>query len=211
MRVVTFTRTEDGFAQSGEPTFEFGRFQFLKDGKWDGGWCIEPVADLVKRMQHAGPYVYDSYRIIEDKKPELVINPTCAGCGSIAGIDCQHSCADIFGRAEVTEEPPITFNENHQFLLTIKTATKGKHFSKEKLKPFWFNSVRCAELFLTERGLVKVSDEPYGNGARLVRYLDGEVVTKARKRRSPNRSYLGRLASRFSGLRGTENKGLELT
>jgi hypothetical protein len=194
--MIVFTKQTDGtFAQSGDVNTEHGRFQWQNDkGVWDGGWAVEPIADLLDRMMLHGPYKYDVYRILPATKPELIINPTCAGCGVIAGIDCQRSAEYIFGRADVVESLPIEFNPNHQFSLTIEVVTKGRSFEKKIPKQFWFNSVRCAEIFLMERGECQESSAVIGDGTRLLAFLGGAEVVKARKKRDANRSYLERLA-----------------
>jgi hypothetical protein len=194
--VITFERNANGFTQSGDVDFDFGLFQWLRaDGTWDGGWTAEPVADLVARMQHSGPYKYSAYRILPAEMPPLDIKPTCAGCGVIAGEDCQRAGEYLFGRADVTESLPIKFNEDHQFSLSIRVATEGKHFGKKKPKQIWFNSVRCAELFLIANGDIKPAASTIGNGERLLAFIGGPEVVKARKKRAPNQSYLARLES----------------
>jgi hypothetical protein len=188
--MITFTRQEDGtFSQAGQCETTHGRFQWLHDGRWDGGWAVEPVADCIVRMNLGGPYKYARYRIVSAVKKELVIKPTCAGCGMIAGIDCQHSVEYCFRRAEVTEALPITFNDDHQFNLSISVATDGKNFGQKKPKTVWFNSVRCAELFLIEHGYCKSVEAPVpiGNGVRLLAFLRGSDVARVGKRRRPSR------------------------
>ena len=194
--MILFSRQEDGsYKQAGECQTIHGRFQWLRDdGTWDGGWCIEELSTLLARMNRGGPYKYDQYRTLEAEKPELVIKPTCAGCGVIAGVDCQRACEYLFGRADVTESLPIQFNEDHQFNLSIAVVTEGKNFGNKKPKTFWFNSVRCAELLLMENGHCKDSDAVIGSGERLLAYLGGPEIVKARKKRAPNKSYLERLA-----------------
>jgi hypothetical protein len=228
---ITFARQADGsFSRDGEITSTHGRFQWLRnDGSWDGGWAKEPVSVLLERMSLSGPYKYDQYRILPAEMLPLEIKPTCAGCGAIAGEDCQKACEYIFGPAEVTESLPIQFiqfNTDHQFNLSIKVVTEGKHFGKRKPKQIWFNSVRCAELFLMANGDIKPlrrCEEPtIGNGQRLLAYLGGPEV-KARKKRGPNKSYLANLASLesidalagqhpiFKGVGHDGNKGLTRT
>ena len=90
---------------------------------------------------------------------------------------------------------PVNFNDNHQFSLSVAVATDGKNFGQKKPKTFWFNSVRCAELFLMEQGHRQKSKARVGNGERLLAYLGGSAVVKERKKRAPNRSYLARLRS----------------
>jgi hypothetical protein len=198
---IGFTRQQDGtFQQTGSITTRAGRFQWLKDdGKWDGGWKVEPLEDLLARMDHSGPYKYQEYRIMAAEIPPLVIKPTCAGCGMPAGIDCQHSCESVFGAANVTvTRLPIHFNADHQFSLSVRVdVKKGRNFGKAKLKPFWFNSVRCAELFLMEHGLCRKQCDPIGDGTRLASFL-GMATPKERKKREPNRAYLAGLALKGS-------------
>ena len=164
---------------------------------------MEPLKDLFARMSHSGPYKYPAYRIMPVKKTELVIKPTCTGCGIMAGVDCHRACESIFGPCGVLEGLPITFNDDHQFCLAVKVVTKGKHFGKERPKAAWFNSVRCAELFLTEQGLIPVSKATFGDGARLLRYLGGDEIVKSRKKRAPNKAYLAKLSPANPGLLAT--------
>lgn len=194
--MIIFQRSADVFTQHGDIGFTFGLFQWQRaDGAWDGGWAIEPVSDLIARMQRGGPYKYSAYRILPAEMPPLDIKPTCAGCGVIAGEDCQRAGEYLFGRADVTESLPIQFNADHQFSLSIRVATDGRNFGNKKPKQTWFNSVRCAELFLMANGDSKTSDSTIGNGQRVLAYLSGAEVVKARKKRAPNRSYLARLES----------------
>ncbi|SRR6266436_7601548 len=202
MKQIVFTKNAGIFDVEGEPDFEFGRLQWL-DGDWKGGYVVRPVKGvdgLLAVMQHdIALYKYPQYRIVEAINPNMLldIKPTCAGCGVIAGIDCQRACEYVFGAAPVTEALPIQFNDNHQFPLKIEVATDGKHFGKKTTKTFWFNSVRCAELALTEVGEVKVSDESFGNGMRLLAFIGGdEIVKTRRKKRAPNKSYLAKFASK---------------
>jgi hypothetical protein len=146
-------------------------------------------------MQRGGPYKYQSYRILPAEPPSLDIKPTCAGCGAIAGEDCQNACEYIFGRANVTESLPIQFNEDHQFSVSIKVATDGRNFGSKKSKQTWFNSVRCAELFLMANGDIQPAISTIGNGERLLAFIGGQEVVKTRKKRAPNKSYLARLGS----------------
>lgn len=146
-------------------------------------------------MSQSGPYKYPAYRILPAEKKDLVIKPTCAGCGNIAGIDCQRSVQYIFGRADVTQSLPIRFNDDHQFNLSVAVVTDGKNFGQKKPKTLWFNSIRCAELFLMEQGHCQKSKAVIGNGERLLAYLGGSAVVKKRKKRAPNISYLAHLGS----------------
>ena len=182
-----FERQSDGtYQESGECRTLHGRFQWLRDdGRWEGGWSIEPIADLLARMNQTGPYKYSAYRILPAEEPELVIKPTCASCGVIAGVDCQRACEYVFGRADVSESLPIQFNGDHQFSLSVSVVTDGKHFGNRKPKTFWFNSVRCAELFLMDQGLaLKGASTQVGSGERLLGYLGGPEVIKSRKKLS---------------------------
>jgi hypothetical protein len=201
--MITFTRTQDGtYAQSGDLATDVGRFQWLNDsGKWNGGWTVAPVTDLIAHMSRGGPYRYSSYRIIEATNPELIIKPTCASCGVIAGIDCQRACEYIFGRADVAESLPIQFNDDHQFSLSVSVVMDGKNFGNKKPKKFCFGSVRCAELLLMEHGYCKKSNGVIGNGERLLAFLGGAEVVKARKKRSPNKTYAARV---FQNLKEVE-------
>ncbi|PYV68250.1 MAG: hypothetical protein DMG96_37000 [Acidobacteria bacterium] len=55
MSEITFTRTEDGIKQGGSINTDYGRFQWLRDdGSWDGGWAVEPITDLLARMNLGG-------------------------------------------------------------------------------------------------------------------------------------------------------------
>lgn len=169
-----------------------GRFQWLRDnGRWDGEWTTEPVTELIARMKRSGPYRYAAYRILPATKAELVIRPTCAGCGAIAGVDCQRSCEYLFGQTDVTESLPIQFNSDHQFSISISVVTDGKHFGQKKPKTMWFNSVRCAELFLLGEDRKKFESAAIiGNGERLLLHLGGTEVVKLRRKSGPSRRSL---------------------
>ena len=80
--MISFTKQEDGsFTQLGECNTPHGRFQWQRDdGKWEG-WSIEPLPDLMARMNRAGPYKFQEYRILPVEKKELVIKPTCTAAG----------------------------------------------------------------------------------------------------------------------------------
>ena len=83
--MIIFERSADGFTRHGDIDFTVGLFQWQRhDGALDGGWAIEPVSDLLARMQRGGPYKYQSYRILPAESRSLDIKPTCAGCGAIA-------------------------------------------------------------------------------------------------------------------------------
>src|SRR2546429_9217592 len=86
--MITFTKQADGsFQQEGDIETTHGRFQWLHPERgWDGGWSIDAKADLLARMALDGVYKYDAYRILPATKDELVIKPTCASCGIIAGV-----------------------------------------------------------------------------------------------------------------------------
>lgn len=113
------------------------------------------------------------------------IRPTCASCGLPAKIDCHKACAYIFGPVAVTTAlpPEIAFNEDHQFSISVPVYEEGKNFCKQKPKTCWFNSVRCAELFLILHGHAKDTRHdtaPIGNGERLLAFLSGREVVKKR-------------------------------
>jgi hypothetical protein len=113
------------------------------------------------------------------------IRPTCASCGLPARTDCHNACAYIFGRVPVTTSlpPQIAFNEDHQFSLSVPVYEDGKNFGQQKAKTCWFNSVRCAELFLILHGHAKGTRHdptPIGNGERLLMFLGGREVVKKR-------------------------------
>jgi hypothetical protein len=184
---------------NGECEFKLGTFGWSDDGgnSWTGSPAVVDTDGLIGRMKLDGPYKPGrEYRIVEALEvPGLIIKPTCAGCGVIAGIDCQRAGEYLFGRADVTETLPIKFNDDHQFSISVKVATEGRNFHKKKPKTVWFNSARCAELFLIEKGEFKKSSATIGNGERLLAYLGGGEVVKARKKRAPNRAYLGRLGA----------------
>jgi hypothetical protein len=97
----------------------------------------------------------------------------CAGCHLPCGIDCRYVCAYIFGRVDVSETLPLEFAADEQFSLQIPVVIEGKHFGKKTVRTFWFNSVRCAELFLMENGYCKVSKAVIGNGERLLSFPGG--------------------------------------
>ncbi|MDP9160715.1 MAG: hypothetical protein M3O09_10885 [Acidobacteriota bacterium] len=183
--MIVFSRNESGtYTQSGEVTTSTGKLEWLvDDGKWDGGWRIEPVAALIERM-NAGPYKYLQYRILEAEKPTLDIKSTCAGCGANAGTDCQRACEYIFGKASVTESLLIQLNDDHQFALSIVVAVNGKNFGNKKPKTFVFNSVRCAELFLMQHGYCKDLKAAIGSGERLLAFMDGAAKKPSQSRRS---------------------------
>jgi hypothetical protein len=107
----------------------------------------------------------------------------CAGCHLPCGTDCQYACAYIFGRVDVSETLPLEFNAEKQFSLQIPVVIEGKHFGKKTVRTFWFNSVRCAELFLMENGYCKGSKASIGNGERLLSFIGGPEITKTRTSR----------------------------
>src|SRR5215469_856458 len=80
---VVFTKQSDGrYQQQGQCSGTHGRFQWLREDRtWDGGWKIEPVAELLARMTLGGPYKYVQFRILCAKKPEIIIHPCCSSCG----------------------------------------------------------------------------------------------------------------------------------
>lgn len=154
MDCVTFTKQSDGtFKQEGElpAGTKHGIFQWF-DTQWRGFTTVEPLTDLFERMTRSGLYKYPAYRIIPAEKKELVIKPTCYGCGMIAGIDCGVNPLgvgrDFTGRG--ASDPLVDFNEDHQFSISLPVTVKGKNFGKSKSKTVWFNSVRCANLALLE-------------------------------------------------------------
>jgi hypothetical protein len=109
--------------------------------------------------------------------------PPCAGCRLPASIDCQHACAYIFGHVNVSEALPLAFNLDKQFSVQIPVLIEGRHYGEKKPRTFWFNSVRCAELFLMAHGYCKGSETAIGNGERLVSFLSGPEITQPRKNR----------------------------
>jgi hypothetical protein len=82
-REIIFERQSDGtFKQEGEAEFKDGRFFYFKEDRWQGGWAVLAVSDLMGWMQHEpGLYKYSQYKIIEDRKPSLTIHPCCTSCG----------------------------------------------------------------------------------------------------------------------------------
>lgn len=154
--MLEFRLQDDGtFVQTGELNVgtTHGTFSWQKDdGSFDGDWLIEEIPALLARLALGGPYKYDVYRITEATKPELVIKPTCYGCGMIAGISCGFNPLgvgrDFTGCGQ--GDPLIDFNEDHQFSVSFPVLTKGKNYGQHKLKTVWFNSVRCANLCLLE-------------------------------------------------------------
>jgi hypothetical protein len=150
----------------------------LKGDRLEGGWALEPISDLLERMKRSGPYKYEQYRILPVGKPVLDIKPTCAGCGALPGTDCQRSFEYIFGEADNLEALPVVMNEDHQFNLSVDVVIGGKNFGKKKAKTFWFNSVRCAELFLMQHGYCRhKSLKPIGSGERLAAYFEDPKAT----------------------------------
>jgi len=150
---ITFTRTEDGIKQGGSINTDYWRFQWLRDdGSWDGGWAVEPITDLLARMNLGGPYKYSAYRILEAETPALVIKPTCHGCGMIAGISCQMEDTHVFTDYEFTEHSNllVDYDDNHQFALSLPVVTEGRNYGKARAKQVTFNSVRCANLTLMQ-------------------------------------------------------------
>src|SRR5205809_2159610 len=115
------------------------RFQWQReDGSWDGGWVIEPVPDLLARMNRGGPYKYTRYRITEASKPELVILPTCVGCGMLAGLSCGNAHTEAHG--DPLAEPLIDYDEYHQFAVSLPTVIEGRNYGKARAKQMTFNS-----------------------------------------------------------------------
>jgi hypothetical protein len=82
---ILFTKHADGFVREGEVSSKYGIFAWLLDGMWCGCGATEPVEDLLARMTLSGPYRYEQYRILPAATKELVIRPTCHGCGLPAG------------------------------------------------------------------------------------------------------------------------------
>jgi hypothetical protein len=60
--MMTFTRLPEGtYSRSGSVQSELGRLQFQDaDGRWWGGWLIEPVSALMARIGGR----YSAYRIL---------------------------------------------------------------------------------------------------------------------------------------------------
>jgi hypothetical protein len=107
MMEILFTKTNEGFNQTGEASFENGIFQWSKDGVWCGTGAVEPIKDLIARMQHdLSFYKYESYRIIEAPKARLVIIPCCSTCGLPGDISKPHT---------ITEEDCDTGDESTFF------------------------------------------------------------------------------------------------
>ena len=193
--MITFTKQENGiFEQSGELATSLGRFEWRDHaGQWRGTGLAEPMADLIERMGRTGPYRYSAYRVVEATKPALVIKPTCAGCGMIAGVNCQHAADYIFGTLPVAPIP-LEFNEDHQITVSVSVQS-GARFKTSKAHQVVFNSVRCAELvifgFTAEYGArcgwcgeqlesgrycskpceYRAKDVALGSGVRLAAYL----------------------------------------
>ncbi len=85
MNEIIFMRRPDGsFLRAGELSTTHGRFQWFDEGRWTGGWAIEPLEDLLARMTRNGPYKYGQYRIVPATKPPLSIEPCCGSCGLAA-------------------------------------------------------------------------------------------------------------------------------
>jgi hypothetical protein len=120
-------------------TSKHGIFQWRQDGKWYGCGATEPLEDLLARMTRSGPYRHEQYRILPAETRELVIKPTCFGCGLPAGISC-----DV---TEGSEDPLVDFNADRQF--SISLPVKGKN-GKSKMKAVCFCSARCADFALLE-------------------------------------------------------------
>lgn len=155
--MITYSSTSLGAYQAeGQCTSTHGRFYWQRqDGTWDGGWAVEPLEDLLARMGHSGPYKYPAYQIVEAEPPQIVIKPTCFGCGMIAGISCG---TVTFWTPELRSfllrkaDPLVDFNEDHQFSIQypVREKIRGKFTGKRKLQKVWFNSTACANLCLLE-------------------------------------------------------------
>jgi hypothetical protein len=63
---IEFTRLPSGrFARTGTVSTPQARFQWENDrGDWEGGWIVEPTAELEARMSRGGPYRHNRYRIL---------------------------------------------------------------------------------------------------------------------------------------------------
>jgi hypothetical protein len=136
---ILYTKHGDGFVREGEVSSKYGIFEWLRDGMWCGCGAIEPLEDLLARMTRSGPYRYEQYRILPSEARELVIKPTCYGCGLPGGISCDVTAGG--------EDRLVDFNADHQF--SISLPVEGKN-GKPKMKAVWFCSVRCADLALLE-------------------------------------------------------------
>ena len=90
--MILFTKQTDGsFAQSGAISTKYGQFQWFDGQHWQGGWAVEPIKDLMERMQLSGPYRYTQYRILPAKKPALPIYPRCPKCNIPEDIHTSHT------------------------------------------------------------------------------------------------------------------------
>jgi hypothetical protein len=152
---ILFTKSGDGFDRDGEVTSKHGIFQWLRDGMWCGCGATEPVEDLLARMTRSGPYRHEQYRILPAETRELVIKPTCYGCGLPGGISC-----DVTAGAE---DPLVDFNADRQFIVSL--PGEGKN-GKPKMKAVSFCSVLCADLAL----LALTRKGPRGKDQGIARY-----------------------------------------
>jgi hypothetical protein len=136
---IVFTKQTDGFVRDGDVTSKYAIFEWLQDGTWCGCGGTEPLEDLLARMTRSGPYRYEQYRILPTGTRELVIRPTCHGCGLPAGISCDVAVGN--------EDPLVDFNADHQFSISLPVGDKN---GKPRMKAVSFCSVRCADLALLE-------------------------------------------------------------
>ena len=69
---------------NGECEFKFGTFEWSDDGgrNWTGSPAVVDVDELAGRMMLGGPYKAGrKYRVVEQAKAKLVIDPCCSSCG----------------------------------------------------------------------------------------------------------------------------------
>jgi len=128
---------------------------------------VEPIADLLARMELGGPYRYEQYRILPAEPPELVIKPTCYGCGLPAGFSTD---ADD---ERLNPDRLVDFDEDHQLCISI--PIEGKK-GKRKMKSVAFCSVRCADLALLEL----TRKGPVGSSQGIVRYGNCQTLGEYR-------------------------------
>lgn len=104
---IVFTKHAGDFVRDGEVTSKHGIFEWRQDGTWYGCGATEPLEDLLARMTRSGPYCHEQYRILSAETRELVIKPTCYGCGLLGGINCDVTGWFRRSAGEFQRGPPV--------------------------------------------------------------------------------------------------------